>query len=172
MTFYIGIDPGKTGAIAVIDETGGLVGVFDMPLTESREFINTLALKNILDAPGRVLYIEKVHAMPTDSKTNLSLFMRFYGAIEAIADLTGGASFVRPQDWKRELDLIGPPAKYGTAIKRTPAERSAFKKLAKEKAVALAIELYPGCEQYLKRKKDHDRAEAILLAHYARVKTP
>jgi hypothetical protein len=68
-----------------------------------------------------------------------------------------------PAEWKNALLLERP--------KRLPdggvPTRSQASRLAKEKSRLLAVRLYPDMAAQLKRKKDHDRAEAALLVYYA-----
>ena len=154
---YIGIDPGMGGAVAHLDDRG-FVGVFDMPLNQEKDFLDVHGLYELLHGPVTTICLEAVTPMGTDGRGSLGRFMTVYGAIRALAEFTTSELvLVRPYDWKRALGLV------------TPTKRG-DKRAAKETSMGMARELYPEASPYLRRKKDHDRAEAILLAHYLRVR--
>ena len=70
------------------------------------------------------------------------------GAVQAIGDVAGlPLVAVQPKTWKKRFDLGG--------------------KEDKGKAREAAVKLYPTAEPQLKRVKDHNRAEALLIAHWA-----
>ena len=166
---YIGIDPGMGGAVAHLDDRG-FVGVFDMPLNQEKDFLDVHGLYELLHGPVTTICLEAVTPMGTDGRGSLGRFMTVYGAIRALAEFTTSELvLVRPYDWKRALGLVT-PTKRGEGIQRTSAEKASYKRAAKETSMGMARELYPEASPYLRRKKDHDRAEAILLAHYLRVR--
>ena len=168
---YIGIDPGLSGAISwILEEPEGVsTGFMDMPIKDC--FLDPQALLDLLSGdPVAAICIEQVGAMGTDGRSSLSRFMEIFGGIKAIALLSGHPlTFIRPLDWKKALGLVVVTPK-GQAVKLTPQERAIKKKLAKEASMSLAKGLYPDSSGFLTRKKDHDRAEALLLAHYLRIK--
>ena len=167
MSVFWGCDPGLGGALAQIQD-GRLTGLWDMPRLAEVDWIDVQGLHRILtgSSTGRIC-LEQVQAMGTDGRGSLGRFMAAYGAIRAVCALSPHeVTLVRPQTWKGSLGLIEPREK-GSGV-MTSSERTARKKASKERSVALALELYPEAAPYLKRKKDHDRAEAILLAHYIR----
>lgn len=144
----IGIDPGLTGAVAALD-TGGNVWVRDMPVTA---YSATGAVKNALDGPalarmiGAVqshVFIERVSAMPGQGVASMfSLGMSYWGAAGVCAGLGLPVTLVTPGEWKRHFKLGAD----------------------KDMARGLASRLYPQID--LSRKKDHGRAEALLIARY------
>jgi crossover junction endodeoxyribonuclease RuvC len=155
----IGIDPGKTGAVATMTDAGVLVAVNDLPIEtylmsrggkpqwrlSVRSFVEII---NDADLNGHLLtiMIEEGWARPGEGVSASYRAGRMLGAIE-----TGCMSvrpvrplYVLPQAWKKYFCLIG-----------------------KEKTASLdlARKYYPDAS--LARKKDHNRAEAILIARYA-----
>lgn len=151
----IGIDPGLSGAIAVLPpDAGQAIGVFDMPTVA---YSKTGFVKNVMDVnalasllrPFRTadvaVFMERVNAFPGQGVGSMfSLGMSFWGAAGVVAGLGMALHLVPPQQWKAHF------------------------KLNKDKDLArgLAARLYPGVD--LTRKKDHGRAEALLIARYGK----
>lgn len=154
----IGVDPGATGALAVI-ESGSLVRVDDMPTTTRRGgglAVNPALLRDLIREILRahngayfIAAIEDVHAMPGQGVSSMFAFGRSLGQIEAVLLCMGlPITWVRPQAWKKAAGLIG-------------AEKDA--------ARTVAIERWPTRAEAFKRKKDCGRADAALIAaHVAR----
>ena len=147
MTVYIGIDPAcQSGAWAVIDHNGyrdcGMIKSVDARVV-CLDFKD--ALKKAVNASESAeICIEQVFGMSGQGITSTSKFMRAVGAIEAVCELTRyPVHFVSPQKWKKHFGLI---------------------KCDKNASLDIARKLYP--EAPLSRKKDHNKAEALLLARY------
>ncbi len=148
---FIGIDPGITGAVAVL--SGDHAQVYDMPTMPygktGRKALNLPLLSDMLapfEGTGARAFVEKVNAMPGQGVSSMfSMGMSFYGACGVLAGLNIPVTLVRPQTWK---------AYYGLGRD-------------KENSRALAIAKFPGVS--LKLKKDHGKAEALLIAHYGRL---
>jgi len=146
----IGIDPGITGAIAVLGYMDELLQVHDMPieLINKKNHVDGWALSQIFtdldyDEIDEV-YLEKVHAMPNQGVTSMFNFGMGFGKIMGVMDaLHLDYKLVSPQKWKKSADLVGKE---------------------KDAARLLALELYPDAS--LMRKKDIGRADAILIARY------
>lgn len=145
--FAIGIDPGLTGAIALLRD-GAFAEVFDMPTMQrgakgNRQQVNATELARILrELPPCMAYIEQVGAMPGQGVSSMFNFGHGCGAIEgALAALGIPREFVTPQKWKKSLGLIGTD---------------------KDAARTKAIQLLPGAP--LARVKDGGRADALLIA--------
>lgn len=137
---YLGIDPGKTGALAVIDPGKNFAYVVDMPETPG-ELVNELALL-IDDSYMLRAAIEKQQAMPGQGVS--STFQTGYGyglLIGTLASLSIPFVEVRASKWKSAMGLQG-------------KDKSESRKLAQS--------LFPAAE--LHRVRDHGRAEALLLA--------
>lgn len=142
----IAIDPGNTGAIAVLTDDGQLIDVWDMPVVDKR--ISGALVRHILQPLARtatVCVIEDVHAMPGQGVTSMFTFGRGLGVVEGVAL---GASipvrYVSPAKWKKALGL------------------------SKDKGVSRrrAIETWPALSPQFARVKDDGRAEAALIGHY------
>src|SRR3984957_9532118 len=85
----LGIDPGKSGAVAVLDEGGELLKVHDTPSTlepKGRSATNAPLLASILArSHARIAYCEFVGARSTDAKVAAFAFGRARGVIEGCA---------------------------------------------------------------------------------------
>lgn len=155
----IGIDPGVTGAIAVLDDELNLLAVFDMPvmLSGKTQQVNAAALaKNLVSyqsyqvitelknhAPIRI-FLEQVNAMPGQGVTSMFNFGTSYGIIIGVCSALAYPLFlVRPNLWKKRAGLLNKP---------------------KDAARGLAQQVYP--ETDLSLKKHIGRADAILIARF------
>ena len=151
---HIGIDPGLSGAVAIISDDS--LKVFDMPtMTVDRNgkakrqvSANELAeLLNLYAGKDCHVYVERVSAMAGQGVTSVFSFGRSFGMIEGIlAALKMPVTFVAPATWTR-------------AIGRSPG---------KDASRARAMELFPNHEYFFKRVKDDGRADAALIAHWGR----
>jgi crossover junction endodeoxyribonuclease RuvC len=143
---FIGLDPGSSsGAWAAIDHTGLYVGCGNLPTVDGR--INAVELMELVwhDIPTHIA-VEDVHTMPGQGIASSGKFMRAAGSIEAVAALAGDrVVLVRPQVWKKYHGLIG---------------------TEKVASLELARSLWP--EAPLKLKKDHNKADALLMAMWLR----
>jgi len=149
---FCGIDPGVDGAAAMIDTYDGEVDVVDLP--SGPHGIDPVALQELLTDTWGVhsVWLEDNRANGRNgSLANFSMG-RSEGLIVA-AVLCAGIPLhrVRPVEWQRAVGLSN--------VKAT--ER-------KEASRMRARELFPSRLDDLKRKKDHNRAEALLIATYAR----
>lgn len=163
----IGVDPGLTGACAVIDHTG-LRGVFDIPTMPipgvgeqamvQRKVDGYALCAELLkacppDAPKPAVVVEAVGTMggANNAVQTQGSLLRSLGAIETVAEcLRWPVEYVQPQTWKRWYGLID--------SKMTTTQRKA-------KSLECARRLYPQCTQ-ISRARDNNRAEAILIAHF------
>src|ERR1700722_18260313 len=117
----LGIDPGKSGAVAVLDEGGELLKVHDTPSTlepNRRSATNAPLLASILArSHARIAYCEFVGARPTDAKVSWFAFGRARGVIEGCAGALGlPIVFLTPPTWKRLADI--PPGAENKALAR------------------------------------------------------
>lgn len=152
----IGIDIGITGAIGAVYPDGH-AKVVDLPTVEDgksrrldgRKLI--LALRDLVPADGAALVLfEDVRPRPNPSRGTSIVteggLMRSRGIVEAVLDITRfEVKVVQPQTWKRWYGLI---------------------KSEKNASLEKARVLFPGAATELKRVKDHNRAESLLIAHY------
>lgn len=148
---YIGIDPGlRSGAIGAVDHDGKFVGVADIPAIENR--IDARALKSLIlrmTVPGDdyLICIEQVWTLPKQGVASSGRFMRAFGGIGAVAEiLCDKVLYVPPQVWKKAMNVTS----------------------FKEDSLVVARLAFP--QAILKLKKDHGKAEALLLSEYARRK--
>lgn len=152
MTYRIGIDPGVTGAIALLSPKGDLDDLLDMPtllLTGTRQKVNAAELGKIIsrwvDLPGLTALLEQVGAMPGQGVSSMFGFGMSYGIVQGVLGaLQIPVTFVTPQAWKKRAGI---PAKAEKDFSRT-----------------IAQQLYPLAS--LDRKKDVGRADAILIARF------
>ena len=148
----IGIDPGLTGAVICL-RANEVLSCHDMPVevgTGKRRRVSAPALVHLLNSlieryQPSAAAIEQVSAQPGNGVSSMFSFGRSLGVLEgAIAALGLEVTYHNPTSWKRRYGLTGRP---------------------KDASRAKALELYPKAVPWLKRKKDHGRADAILIAH-------
>jgi crossover junction endodeoxyribonuclease RuvC len=154
----IGIDPGLTGAVAVLSDDAQYATVYDMPVFD---YSKTGFVKRALDpdalaallAPFQTqqlvedvtVYMERVSAFSGQGAASVfSLGMSYWGAAGVVGALALPLVLVEPKAWKNHFGLARD----------------------KELARALASKLYPRVD--LRYKKNHGRAEALLIARYGK----
>jgi crossover junction endodeoxyribonuclease RuvC len=143
--FYGGIDPGLTGAIAIVGDRG-LASVFDFDDFRGLQMIRTLA-------EDLRITMEKVSAMPKQGVASMFKFGTNYGTwIGRLEALAIPFDLVTPAKWQKAM--FDSQAKRGVDTKAVSLDR--------------ARRLFPQALNRLTRKKDHNRAEALLLAEYCR----
>lgn len=146
----VGIDPGLTGALALLADDGRLADVRDIPVAGG--WINGHLLKQIVTTwhPDHV-YVELIHAMPKNGSKAAFSQGDSWGAIRTAVQCAGvPLTTVSPISWK---------ARFGLNLRGLKdAER-------KERSRRRALDLFPGSD-YFDRKKDHNRAEAAMIGLY------
>lgn len=144
---YVGLDPGFSGAWGLIDHHGKYVSCGDM-LNDGKHIKQRMVwaeMSQALDRQDREVALEVVHAMPKQGVSSSFKFGMAYGVALSLVDrLLCPAHLVTPQKWKKDMGL--------TADKRT--------------SLKMARELWPNAP--LTRQKDNGRAEALLIAEWAR----
>ncbi len=152
MTLTIGIDIGAKGALALMDESGALLDVADMPILrdgpKSRPNVNAPLLAEIIYRwHATQAFVEYVGARPGEGPTGAFSFGRSKGVIEGVCAAAGlPVAFLTPPVWKRAVGI--PPGKDG----------------AKDAARSEALRRWPGQAGLFARVKDDGRAEACLIA--------
>jgi hypothetical protein len=150
----IGIDPGASGALALLDFHGSSIEFFPMfgPVTPE-----TAVFKWLKEADARIIGIEKVTTVKGAAATSNFKFGKNVGAIEAIARCTGtGVDFIAPKAWQKEIGLVIPQKLKGPA--RT--------KHIKNEVGRIAQSLYPGAEIFGPKGGLLDgRSDALMIAH-------
>lgn len=150
----IGIDIGVTGALAAVD-TRGSCSVVDLPTMAIEgnrvvkrkvcaQGVRDIVLQLVRPGEAALAVIEDVHmGMGPGAAARSSLDLN-RGRIEAVLELLRvPMQAVPPRVWQRWYGLVG-----------------------KGDALDKARTLYPDALDMLKRQKDHNRADAVLLAHY------
>ena len=138
---FIGIDPGMTGALGVLTGKGEYVTIYDMPLAPGNELDYSAVFYFLKQWDFCVVILEQQHAFSINGcKANFKTG-HMYGALKAIIAILDYKHLIVPANrWKKWA---------GLAKKDKNASR--------EKALSL----YPNAP--LSRKKDHGRAEALLI---------
>ena len=160
---YFGIDPGKHGAIALIDQEGAVVQ--SCPLTISGEY-DIQEMINLIRGwtlgQNTVLGIENVHAMPFQGVVSMFTMGYGLGLWHGILRAEGIVPIiVQPKEW-REYHNVTVKVPRGS----TKKIKEAAKKYRKELSLSTARALYPKSDI-----KTVDQAEAILIALYVKHKT-
>ena len=147
---YIGVDPGKAGAYAIVDS--------DM-CAQVEPWNNDLFVEAMADLAhdgngvGIVAAVEKVGAMPGQGVTSMFSFGQSYGFILGVLTAFGiGYQLVPPGVWKREFGLIGKD---------------------KRESVEVCKRLFPGVSLLPTekcRKESDGMADALCIAEWARRK--
>ena len=152
----IGIDPGISGSICFFED-GKILDVVEMPtMTEGKknkrqvngsQVYNEILKKiNQVDKKNIKVIIEQVSAMPGQGVTSMFNFGQSYGILKGICSaMQLPMYFVRPAKWKKYFSLIN-------------SEKDASR--------TKAIEIFPYFSLNLSKKKDSNKADAILIASY------
>ena len=111
----IGIDPGLSGAIAIL-ENNKIKELFEMPVMpegkKNKRQLNSAQLVKLLkdnfDKKEEIsVVVEQVNAMPGQGVTSMFNFGQTFGAIKGICAALGlPIFFVRPAKWKKHFELI------------------------------------------------------------------
>ena len=154
--FIIGIDPGISGSICFFEE-GKIIDVVEMPnMTEGKknkkqvngaQIYNEISnrIKNMEKKDIKVI-IEQVSAMPGQGVTSMFNFGQSFGILKGICSaMQLSMYFVRPAKWKKYFGLI---------------------KTEKDASRTKVIEIFPYISSQLSRKKDSNKADAILIASF------
>ena len=152
----IGIDPGISGSICFLDN-GKILDVTEMPIMtdgkKNKKQVNgsqvyneiTKRIKQFEKNQIRVV-IEHVSAMPGQGVTSMFNFGQSFGILKGICTaMQLPMYFVRPTKWKKYFNLLN-------------SEKDASR--------TRAIEIFPYFSSQLSRKKDSNKADAILIASF------
>ena len=152
----IGIDPGISGSICFFQD-GKIIDVVEMPtMTEGKKnkkqvngsqiFNEILFRIKKLDKKDVKVIIEQVSAMPGQGVTSMFNFGQSFGILKGICSaMQLPMYFVRPAKWKKYFNLIN-------------SEKDASR--------TRAIEIFPYFSVHLSKKKDSNKADAILIASF------
>ena len=154
--FIIGIDPGISGAICFFED-GKIIDVIEMPsMSEGKknkkqvngnQLFNEIKLRlSEINQEKICVVVEHVTAMPGQGVTSMFNFGQSFGVIKGICSAMQLSTFyVRPVKWKKYFGLI---------------------KSEKDASRTKAIEIFPYISTNLSKKKDSNKADAILIASF------
>ena len=152
----IGVDPGISGSICFFQD-GVIRDVVEMPTMiegkKNKKQVNGSQISNEIserikniDKKNIKVVIEHVTAMPGQGVTSMFNFGQSFGILKGICSaMQLSVYFVRPAKWKKYFNLIN-------------SEKDASR--------TRAIEIFPYYSSYLSRKKDSNKADAILIASF------
>ena len=152
----IGIDPGIKGAICILKD-GEILDIFDMPIMpvgkKNKSQVNGSQIYNEIkkiivneDKKDIKVVIEQVSAMPGQGVTSMFNFGQSFGVLKGLfSAMQIPMDFVSPIKWKKYFNLINSQ---------------------KDSSRTKAIEFFPYISEKLSRKKDSNKADAILIASF------
>ena len=152
----IGIDPGISGAICFFED-GYVKEVIDMPVMadgkknkrqiNGPQIYNEILIRiNNFQKKDIIVVIEQVSAMPGQGVTSMFNFGQSFGVLKGICSaMQLSMFFVRPAKWKKYFGLI---------------------KTEKDASRTKVIEIFPYISSQLSRKKDSNKADAVLIASF------
>ena len=152
----IGIDPGIKGAICILKD-GKILDVFDMPImpvgkknksqVNGSQIYNEIKKATVNEEKTNIkVVIEQVSAMPGQGVTSMFNFGQSFGVLKGIfSAMQIPMDFVSPVKWKKHFNLIN---------------------AQKDSSRTKAIEFFPYISSKLSRKKDANKADAILIASF------
>lgn len=151
----VGIDPGASGAIVVLQSDGGYVSHLNMPTLKvgDKNRVNGAAVAAFLvdalgDTPRHTVMVmlEQVGAMPGQGVNSMFSFGHAAGIVEGVVAGMGlPVTLVKPQAWKKVVGLLGTD---------------------KDAARSRAIQLYPSLRVLDLKEKGQAVADALLIARY------
>jgi len=159
-SIFLGIDPGMTGAIAIIDPVLSKgVGFYDTPVVnigkkgQVKHEYDTQEMASVLrefaECRPAYVFIERQQAMPDQGVSSTFATGRGYGLWLGILTALGiPYEVIAPVTWKKKL----------------------MADMSKEKGASIIVakRLFPQVADDLKLKKHHGRADALLLAEFGR----
>jgi crossover junction endodeoxyribonuclease RuvC len=152
----IGIDPGISGSICFFED-GKIIDVIEMPtMTDGKKnkrqvngsqiYNEILKRINKIEKQNIRVIIEQVSAMPGQGVTSMFNFGQSFGILKGICSaMQLPMYFIRPAKWKKYFSLIN-------------SEKDASR--------TKAIEMFPSFSSQLSKKKDSNKADAILIASF------
>lgn len=149
---YLGIDPGISGAFAIIDSSKSILTMQDVPTTERRgkNYFDAHAFAEILKPNShriKFALLEDVGAAPKQGVVSTFRFGHATGQINGVLSaLDIEIKFIKPAVWKMLMNVES----------------------GKETSMLKVKELFPNLEEeFFKKKGNHNMAEALLLAYIA-----
>jgi len=139
--FYTGIDPGKWGAIAILTSSD-VHSISDMPLFDG--WYDPTGIKGLLMLGEQIVCIEDHFRFPKVTKG-----VGIIWGISSTLYNVKRVEMIHPRVWQKFYHI---------------------KKADKAISLRIARQLFPDHADWLSRKKDHNRAEALLIANFIRRK--
>lgn len=148
----LGVDPGASGALAILDTDTNNLEMVDMPVVEVkrgtrlvRQVSAPLLVEALANKDIDCAVVEKVGAMPGQGVSSMFAFGRAAGVVEGvIAGLRIPLTHVTPQEWQKGMRVVG----------------------GKDGSRSRATQVFPNQASLFARKKDDGRADAALMAAY------
>ena len=152
----IGIDPGISGGVCFFED-GQVKEIIDMPVMadgkknkrqiNGPQIYNEILIRiNKFQKKDIIVVIEQVSAMPGQGVTSMFNFGQSFGVLKGICSaMQLSMYFVRPAKWKKYFGLI---------------------KTEKDASRTKVIEIFPYISSELSRKKDSNKADAVLIASF------
>jgi len=158
MTYFIGIDPGKSGGLVALSSSGKIEEASVMPSTET-DIANWFGgYSNLINGHNYAL-IEKVHAMPGQGVTSMFTFGRNFGFLRACLCCNEiPFNEIQPREWQK---AFGIPSKKKTENKRQ------FKIRLLEKAQQL-FPSFPLWKEPRALGRQLSICDALLIAEFCR----
>lgn len=162
MRAYIGIDPGVSGAAAVLNAAGHLIAIHDLTvervgknrMVQGESLFNFLVLWETKITDPKIV-LEQQNPRPAMGAHSCFLMGVNYGTVFTVVRASAyPVTLVSPNKWKQEMHL---KKTKGMSVREH-----------KEMSLSLARREFGNAHGWFDRFKDHDRAEAALLALWAR----
>lgn len=139
-----GVDPGSSGALSFYFPAYDRISVEDFPLADG-DISPALLADRVRQMGPTMAVVERVGAMPGQGVSSMFKFGHANGLVVGVIGACAvPMALISPSKWKKHFNLSAD----------------------KEEARALALRRFPSLADALKRKKDHGRAEAALIALY------
>ena len=158
-----GIDPGVNGGIAFLNVDGNSLWSDDLPVVQKipggKKWLDGAALGAMMqNFNPDACVLEQVSSRPCQGLSSTFRFGMAYGICVGVVEaLQIPIWLITPGKWKIEVGLSAPPGYL------TKSQQASYRKSA---AIDLAKELFPAAVEDFARKRDHNRAEAALLAYW------
>lgn len=161
MSLFLGIDPGLTGAMTLLDSERGILEIRDIPtcpngtssgsmrswvdVGQMAHLLTEWSLRHSIAREHVTAAIERPIPMPRLPVQTIAAQFDTFGVLRAAVEQWANETvFVNPQAWKKMFGVHKD----------------------KEAARACVQRLYPDAAPHFARKKDHNRAESALIAHF------
>jgi crossover junction endodeoxyribonuclease RuvC len=151
---YLGVDPGIHGGLAILEINGDaapqMLAAIDVPTigVKAKEVVNVIALQEwLLQHKPAQAFVERAQSRPGQGSSSGFKYGKATGSLETTIALCGiPIEIIEASAWKRFFHLHAGD---------------------KEGARQLALQRFPSAHALLARRKDHNRAEAMLIALFA-----